>query len=135
MPMRNISKWESLYLPIFIFTAISAFAQPEGFNYDESKVPDYALPDPLILPDGQPITSPEVWFTIQRPRILRLFEEQVYGKAPGRPEDLNFKLNSTDKAALDGKAIRKEISIYLKKDQSSPIMDLLVYLGRRYPFS
>ena len=30
----------------------SVSAQPKGFNYDESKVPKYSLPDPLTLLSG-----------------------------------------------------------------------------------
>ncbi len=34
----------------------SALAQPEGFNYDESKVPDFTLPDQ----SGDPVRFSEV---------------------------------------------------------------------------
>ena len=73
-------------------------------NYDEAKVPAYTLPDPLILEDGQEVADPETWFQKRRPEILKLFEREVYGKSPGRPEKMRFELTSSDPDALEGKA-------------------------------
>ena len=50
-------------------------------NYDESKVPEYVLPDPLTMQDGRKVETAEQWITERRPELLRLFEENVYGKA------------------------------------------------------
>jgi len=36
-------------------------AQPAGFNYDESKVQPYTLPDPLVLENGKPVTTVRQW--------------------------------------------------------------------------
>ncbi|NQT27391.1 acetylxylan esterase [candidate division KSB1 bacterium] len=113
---------------ILFFTTAPAIAQPEEFNYDESKVPDYELPDPLVLQDGQRITDPEVWIKTQRPYILQLFEEHVYGKAPAKPENLQSELTSMDHTALDGSATRKQVTIYIGEDKNGPKMDLLLYL-------
>jgi len=51
-------------------------------NYDENKVPDYSLPEPLIDKDGNKIGTPEQWRSKRRGEILELFEEHVYGKCP-----------------------------------------------------
>jgi len=62
--------------------AALAAAQPADVNYDESKVPKYALPDPLRLSDGRRVASRKEWFERRRPEILRLFESNVYGRCP-----------------------------------------------------
>ena len=38
-----------------------AGASPAGVNYDESKVPEYTLPDPLIMQDGRKVAEAKVW--------------------------------------------------------------------------
>lgn len=108
-----------------------AFAQERQVNYDESKVPAYTLPDSLVLSDGMPVGDADAWNERRRPEILRLFESQVYGKAPGRPEGLSFRVGRVVKDALGGKATRKEVVVAFSGDPDGPTMDLLVYLPNR----
>jgi hypothetical protein len=98
-------------------------------NYDESKVPAYTLPDPLLLANGRRVADAAAWRIARRPEILALFEKYVYGKAPGRPESMTFQLRSTADA-LGGSAVRKEVRILFTKDPDGPKMDLLLYLPR-----
>ena len=48
-------------------------APPEA-NEDESKVPPYVLPDPLVLADGRKVTDARTWREKRRPelRVLML---------------------------------------------------------------
>jgi hypothetical protein len=108
----------------------AAFAQPSGFNYDESKVPSYTLPDPLVTADGKKVESAEAWVKERRPEILRMFETQVYGKVPGKPDGMRFEVRSEDPNALDGKAVRKEIRVHFSPEREDAWMDILVYLPR-----
>lgn len=111
------------------------FALPEGINYDESKVPDYTLPDPLTFGDGTRVTDSGTWMKRRRPEILKLFEEYVYGKVPGRLKETTFEVISTDPESLGGKAVRKEVSVYFSGKADGPKMDILIYLpkGTRKP--
>lgn len=97
-------------------------------NYDEDKVPEYVLPDPLTLNNGTKVRDAKTWHDKRRPEIVRLFQEQVYGKAPGRPEDMNFKITSVKKDARGGKVTRKEITIYFTGSLEGPRMGLLLYI-------
>ena len=36
-------------------------APPRGYNYEESKVPEYELPDPLVCLDGSKVKDAETW--------------------------------------------------------------------------
>jgi len=103
-------------------------ADPWNTNYDESKIPPYTLPDPLVAADGTRITTPELWVQKRRPEILQMFEELVYGHAPGRPEKLKFEVRSVARDALGGMATRKEVSILFAGTPDGPKMDLLMYL-------
>jgi hypothetical protein len=98
-------------------------------NTDESKVPEYTLPDPLVLSDGTSVTDAQVWVEQRRPEILRLFEQHVYGRTPGRqPEGMTFDVTSVDRKALGGKATRKEASVYFTDRGDGLRMDILIYL-------
>jgi lysophospholipase L1-like esterase len=56
---------------------------PNHANYDERLANPFPnLPDPLTLANGQPVTSPEDWWTKRRPEIVEDFEREVYGRVP-----------------------------------------------------
>ncbi len=97
-------------------------------NYDELKVGAYTLPDPLRLENGKQVKDAKTWWTKRRPEIVSLFETQQYGKAPGRPPAESFDVFDKGTPALNGKAIRKQVMIYLTANHSGPAIQLLVYL-------
>jgi len=97
-------------------------------NYDEAKVPPYTLPDPLVCADGTRVTSVRLWERKRRPELLRLFEQQVYGRAPGRPAGMKFEVTSLDRHALGGRATRKEIAVRFTAHRAGPSLNLLLYL-------
>src|SRR5436190_8078752 len=112
-----------------LFLPMSAsHAQPKEANYDESKVPAYTLPDPLTLANGKKVTDAKTWRDKRRAEVLDLFAGQMYGRSPGRPKNMKFKLTSNDPKALDGKATRKEVSVFFNGDPDGPKMDILIYL-------
>ncbi len=102
-------------------------------NYDESRVPAYSLPDPLLCVDGTRVNSPEIWREKRRPEILRLFADQMYGRAPGRPPGLQFTVHSLDRSALEGIATRKEVIACFSSDPAGPRLRLLIYLPNGAP--
>ena len=128
-PMPGLASSRSLILSSLngLFCAV-AIAQKQPANYDESKVGAYTLPDPLTLEGGGKVTSADTWNKLRRPQLLRLFEENVYGRTPARPKDLSFEVFDTDRAALGGKAIRKQVTIYFSAKKDGPREDLLIYL-------
>ena len=46
---------------------------------------------------------------------------------------MSFEVFDKGTPAFDGKAIRRQVTIYLSKDKSGPKMDLLVYLPATAP--
>ncbi len=114
---------------LVVFCVLLARADDaDAANYDESKVPDYALPDPLTLADGTKVDDAETWRTKRRPEIIELFREYVYGRAPGKPSAMRFRVLEAAGKALDGKAIRRQVRIDLTGKPDGPGIDLLIYL-------
>ena len=97
-------------------------------NYNESLVGTYILPDPLVFADGKKVKNAREWYKKRRPQILALFEEYQYGKVPEKPKDMSFNIFDSGTSALNGTAVRKQVTIYFTKDTSGHKMDLLIYL-------
>ncbi len=98
-------------------------------NMEESKVPPYTLPDPLVCNDGSRVTDPATWRDRRRPELLRIFESEIYGKTlVGRPPNLRFVVREEDKNARGGKATRLRVGVLFEGKESGRQMELLVYL-------
>jgi len=97
-------------------------------NYNEDSVGTYTLPDPLLLTDGKAIKNTDTWLGKRRPEIIRLYEENQFGSMPAPPAAMHFDVFDKGTTVLDGKAIRKQVTIYFTKDTASHKMDLLIYL-------
>lgn len=112
--------------------APAAKPTPPPTHKDESKVPVYTVPDPLKFDDGTPVKTSKDWFERRRPEILKIFTEQMYGKAPPAPTSasIRFQILSHDENALDGQAIRKEIEITLVEKPHPVTMTMLLYVPK-----
>ena len=68
----------SVSIPVALCDADNALGAPDDANYDanydESQVPAYTLPDPLVDSAGTPVRTPAEWPERRRPEILKLFE-------------------------------------------------------------
>ena len=128
--MRRTLASPAFTLAVALFLTGALAAQQEGFNYDESKVPPYTLPDPLIMASGEPVTDAPTWNKRRRPEILELFTTQVYGRSPAKPGGMTFKEFDRAETALDGRAIRKQITVHFSSEEKGPSMDILIYLPR-----
>jgi len=102
-------------------------SQPETI-YDESLVPPYTLPDPLVGLDGTPVTDADAWRKRRRPEILRLFAEQVYGRTPAQAVSMRATVTDNTPDALGGLAIRQQVTLQFGDAPDSPAMHLLIYL-------
>ncbi len=107
-------------------------AQEIPINLDEEKVGKYSLPDPLLMADGRKVATREDWVNERRPELVRIFEDQVYGKVPEPPQPIRatISVRSEDKQALGGTAVRREITIAFSDKADGPRLDLLLYLPK-----
>jgi hypothetical protein len=120
----------------FIFTSIAVIlnattlsAQQFTANYDESKVPVYTLPDPLVFNNGTKVQNNKEWDK-RRAEIIKLFENEVYGINPVWKGDIISTELSSNLNALNDVAISKEIKLTLKNGSKELSMVMLLYLPR-----
>jgi hypothetical protein len=59
---------------------------------------------------------------------VRLFEEQQFGRSPARPTGVRFDVFDKGTPALDGTAIRRQVTIVFSPDPGAAKADLLIYL-------
>lgn len=109
-----------------LFPALS-HAQKETHT-DESKVPDFSLPDLFVNLKGQEIRSIQDWEQGRRPEIINLFENNVYGNMPKPIDAINFTLVNEDKLAMNGLATLKEIDIKVIYRAQSITMRLILFI-------
>ena len=114
-------------LLLLVLSGMGAGLSAQPINTKESKVPSYTLPDPLLTEAGKVVKNRRQWEKVRRPELMALFETEMFGKMPGKPADMHFKLLSSDAEALGGKATRKEVAVYF--DAAEKVyMVLLMYV-------
>ncbi|MBO4345695.1 MAG: hypothetical protein J5833_08060, partial [Victivallales bacterium] len=74
---------------------------------DESQVPEYTIPSALEIIPGKRITTAAEWIHEGRPAVFRMFQNEMYGRIPPRPDRMEFTQISCRDDALGGTAIRK----------------------------
>lgn len=96
-------------------------------NYSEEKVSAYTLPDPLVLSDGQKVTSSEAWMKKRRPEILKFYQTEIYGRIPENAPTVTWEIAETDPKARDGSAIQRKVVGRMGEKPDGPKMTLTVY--------
>ncbi|MCE4564222.1 acetylxylan esterase [Maribellus sp. CM-23] len=118
----------SAFVLILLFP-VWGIAQAEA-NYDESKVPAFKLPDPLVTFNGKKIKNVKQWEKKRRPELLHFFTENFYGEVPGELKIDDVHLIEESESALNGKAHRKQVVLSFKKDNHTLDCTMLIYLPR-----
>src|SRR5690606_18525851 len=111
---------------VFLLHAACLSAQEsERFNYDESKVGDYVLPDALTSVGGGKVATLQQWEASRRAEVLQLFKHHVYGDFPRKQVPVRREVLAEDKGALNGKATMKQVRIHFGAASAGQWMDLL----------
>lgn len=110
-------------------------ARSGAFNYQESKVPDYQLPDALVSQDGQEITNPTSWKNLRRPELLQLFRDTMYGNRPETEYVVTYELLEEKKDLFDGAATGRSMKVTItigERNYSYPFT-LFIPNGKQQP--
>ena len=108
-------------------------APAPGVEFPEvAQLPERAeMPDPLVMLDGEPVTSPEQWVGRRRPELKALFQHYMYGEMPPRPPGQAIAIEREDRDFLGGKATLKEVTIAPGASRGPEIHLLLVVPNER----
>jgi hypothetical protein len=113
---------------LIAIAAIVIAAQNADVLYDEARVPAYTLPDPLVLNNGERVRDVKTWTNRRRAEILEVYRTNVFGRDPGKPRGLSFKVDSIDKSAFDGRAVRKQVTIAVTREAMTRELHLMIHL-------
>lgn len=100
-------------------------------NYDESKVPQYVLPDVLTCNDGTKVTTVEQWEKKRRPEVLEYFFSQEYGRTRYDKIDVRYETISENKKALDGKATCRQVKFIFSNGTKEMEAVAMIYIPNK----
>ena len=118
---------------LFMLTAIipNSFSQyvfkP---NYDEDKVPEYVVSNPLKAFGGKDVKTIELWENERRPELLDFFTQNMFGEIPEDLAITSFDIVEQSDDAIEGKARRKQIELLFKKNGKEHRFNILLYLPK-----
>jgi (4-O-methyl)-D-glucuronate---lignin esterase len=76
---------------------------PNAVNYDEAKANPYPnLPDALVLKNGKPVTTAEIWWKQRRAEVVEDFDREVYGRVPNQTPAVRWEVTSTAAETVAG---------------------------------
>ena len=69
---------------------------PDAANFDEARANVYPhLPDPLVLKNGEPVASAQIWWDMRRPEIVEDYDREILGRAPANLPKVTWEVVSS----------------------------------------
>jgi len=121
---------KKILLAVFFIASFAVYSQRPGTIYDEEKVPLYTLPEIMVAQNGRKIRNLKQWEKIRKPEILRLFQQEVFGKVPGKLEITEIIVHENAGEALGGLAVRKQLDLIFRNNNQEIAVGLLIYLPK-----
>ena len=123
-------EWGGGWVPDPALVKSTSERRPD-FNYRESLVPSYSLPDLLTNDAGGSVEDKGDWEMGRRGEVVGILADQVYGRVPGDPERQSMHVVSVDHQALDGRATAKVIHLHLGVANRELRIELKLFLPNR----
>jgi Glycosyl Hydrolase Family 88 len=122
----KMPNYEDFGLGCFLLAGSEVYqlAEPPAAIWDEAKVPPYEEP-------SLGLTTSRAWERDGRAAVYALFEKNVYGRMPRVAIPVTYTLEKVDSGALDGLAIKKEITLHFLPGDTGARVRLLLYLPKR----
>ena len=107
-------------------------SQPAGFPEVAALPVQENFPDPLIMQNGQPVTTPDQWFKERRPELKALFQHYMYGELPPVPRAVRSVVTGEFHDFLGGKATLKLVRIETGTEKSAPKIQLMLVIPKQH---
>ena len=120
----------TLILLITLLTIQLTFAQQFVPNYDESKVPQFGVPDPLMTFQQKKVNNVKNWEKKRRPELMNFFTQNMFGEIPGELKISSYKVVEESDDAFNGKAKRKQVELTFEKNGKTLDFTILMYLPK-----
>jgi hypothetical protein len=98
------------------------------FNYFESKVPKYTLPDPRVASDGTAVATVTAWNGTRRGELMELFRDQVYGRRPDVKYSVRFEKTGENPTAFEGAATARAMKAIVMTDDRTFSFPFVVFV-------
>jgi hypothetical protein len=120
---------KALIITFIFLTGYSCLqAQERQPNYDETKVPEYVLPDVLKTTTGETVRNKKQWERSRRGEILTLFENNIYGEMPKLFDSIRYSIANENKSSMEGRAHLKEVLIEVFNQGKSVKINLVLFV-------
>ena len=80
----------------------------------------YALPDPLVLNNGQKVMDSKDWWEKRRPEIVEDFDREIYGRLPDNIPQVNWKIISEKDTVIGNYPIKEKMLRGIVDNSSHP---------------
>lgn len=121
---------KALFLLIALLITHLIYAQQFVPNYDESKVPKFVVPDPLVTFNQKKVKNVKDWEKKRRPELLKIFTQNMFGEIPGDLKILSVEILEQSENAYNGKAKRKQVLLHFEKNGKKLGFTILLYLPK-----
>lgn len=121
---------KTLFLLIVFLSAQHAFSQEFVPNYDESKVGQIIVPDPLLTFKLKKVKNSKDWEKKRRPELLDYFTQNMFGEIPGEIKLASYKVVEQSDNAYNGKAKRKQVELHFEKNGKKLDFTILLFLPK-----
>jgi hypothetical protein len=131
MRKSNIAKIMLLFQVLTMGYLYTSAQQAFVPNYDESKVGNFQLPDPLMKENGQKIRSKKEWEKY-RTHWIDVFQKTMYGKMPKNTLTQSSKLISSS-VIMDGRAIQYVWNLSFEGKYDITVLGILPNTNKKVP--
>ena len=103
-------------------------------NYDELAANPYPFyPDPLVTESGKKVKNAKMWNKVRRPEIVKLFEDNVYGRIPENTPSVKWEVTSEEKKEFAGTPVVVRMLKGVVDNSSYPAITVEIQANVVYP--